>query len=259
MRLRLSLMYADLMLLYTQAEVEKLVSEGFPPGRLHALGNTIDLDPVISACRTWGSPLDATDPRVSISNLRERSSPQLNEFKRRHGLEGRVLLLMSGRIVPKLKLQTLLHALSHLKQLNSEPCFQLAVVGTGAEENEMKSLSRRLGLDDSVRWLGEIFEESALAPWFLSASLFVFPGAIGLSLVHAMAYGLPVICHGEAELHNPEFAYFNEGKNGRSFQRDDSRALCASYSCDGHQRGTVKLLLGSAEDNSSRSQLRDDG
>ena len=57
----------------------------------------------------------------------------------------------------------------------------------------LQSIAEELDVEQYVRWLGSIYDEAQLAPWFLTADAFVYPGAIGLSVLHAMGYGLPVV------------------------------------------------------------------
>jgi len=76
-----------------------------------------------------------------------------------------------------------------------------------------------------VRFVGELYDEENLAPWFLSAQALVHPGAIGLSLLHAFGYGLPVVTNGNAAWHGPEFAAFENGLTGRTFREGDADDL----------------------------------
>ena len=50
---------------------------------------------------------------------------------------------------------------------------------------------------------------------------------MGLSLIHAMAYGLPAIVHNDRRTQMPEFAAFSEGVNGWSFRRGDAAHLAS--------------------------------
>src|SRR5205085_9067419 len=72
------------------------------------------------------------------------------------------------------------------------------------------------------------------APWFLSSSCFVYPGSIGLSLLHAFGYGLPVITHADRRRHGPEIAALVHEWNGLECDAaspaalaDCMRRLCA--------------------------------
>ncbi|HEV7715602.1 MAG TPA: glycosyltransferase family 4 protein, partial [Steroidobacteraceae bacterium] len=97
----------------------------------------------------------------------------------------------------------------------------------------LRELATRLGVSDHVLWLGSLYDEDQLAPWFLSARCFVYPGPVGLSLIQALAYGLPVITHDNPREHNPEIAALEEGVTGMTFPRGDARALaeCVATIC----------------------------
>ena len=58
-----------------------------------------------------------------------------------------------------------------------------------------------------------------------SASAFVYAGAVGLSLIHAFAYGLPAIISSDMNDHNPEALLFRDGECGATFLRDDVDSL----------------------------------
>ena len=64
-----------------------------------------------------------------------------------------------------------------------------------------------------------------MAPWFLSAKVFVYPGYIGLSIMHAMGYGLPVITHHNMSNQSPEVSALRDGENGMFCQEHDSKDL----------------------------------
>jgi hypothetical protein len=81
-----------------------------------------------------------------------------------------------------------------------------------------------------MRWLGSITDEAMLAPWFLSSQLLVHPSGIGLTLLHAFGYGLPVVTNDDAESQMPEFAAFTPGETGVQFRRGErhspAKAVC---------------------------------
>ena len=79
-----------------------------------------------------------------------------------------------------------------------------------------------------MRFLGAVYDEMALAPWFLSADAFCYPANIGLSLLHAFGYGLPVITTDRNELQNPEIEALEPGRNGLVYKHDDLEALAST-------------------------------
>jgi glycosyltransferase involved in cell wall biosynthesis len=64
-----------------------------------------------------------------------------------------------------------------------------------------------------------------MAPWFLNAKGFVYPGSVGLSILHAMSYGLPVIVHDNSEHQMPEYEIMEDGNTGLCFKEDSVDSL----------------------------------
>jgi glycosyltransferase involved in cell wall biosynthesis len=209
---------ADVLMLYTEREVEEFAAHGFERERLFGLNNALDQEPIEAARARW--PAD-----------------RLLGFQREHDLCDRPLLLFCGRLRtdPRTDLEVALQALTVVAQRH--PRCQLAIIGSGPDEARLRAACRSLGVDTRVRWLGEIRGEAALAPWFLSASALVYPGSIGLSLLHAFGYGLPVITHDRLRQHGPEIAALAPGINGLLHARGDAQALA----------GCVHALLASRD------------
>ena len=55
----------------------------------------------------------------------------------------------------------------------------------------------------------------------------VSPGKVGLIALHSLAYGTPVISHGDPENQMPEFEAIIQGKTGDFYKRDDLGDLAA--------------------------------
>ena len=103
----------------------------------------------------------------------------------------------------------------------THPAILLVVIGDGALREDLENSVRTRGLADHVRVLGAVFEEAKLAPWFLSATCLIYPGAIGLTLLHAFAYGTPVVTHDNLHNQNPEIAALDHGRNGLMFRENN--------------------------------------
>jgi glycosyltransferase involved in cell wall biosynthesis len=83
-------------------------------------------------------------------------------------------------------------------------------------------------VEDHILWIGEVYDEYDLAPWFLSSRVLVHPGAIGLTLMHAFGYGVPVVTHDDFEFQMPEIAAFEDGINGLLFANNNVAELAAT-------------------------------
>jgi glycosyltransferase involved in cell wall biosynthesis len=216
-RIRYALMrQATVTLLYTDAEVEDLRSRGPWAEPLVGLNNSMDMTPMREAARAW-------------------NSDRLEAFRRSSRIEGDRLLLFCGRLrsIPPTELDVAIRALVRLRERDKR--WRLVVIGTGDEERRLRELARQLGLEGSLIWAGAQYEENALAPWFLSAECMVFPGAIGLGLLHAFSYGLPVVTHSDRKSHGPEIGALRHGTNGLLFERGNPESLAEvieTYSAD---------------------------
>jgi glycosyltransferase involved in cell wall biosynthesis len=187
--------------LYTQTEVDAYVARGFPPERITAMNNALDQAPIRAAA--------AGVTPAAVAALRAA-----------HGLEGRRVLLCVGRLTAKTEAPVLVEAIERL------PAEYVAVfIGGGEDTPVVQAHVAERRLEARVRLLGPLYDEPALAPWFALSEVFVYPGGIGLSILHAFGHGLPVVTHDEPAAQMPEFAALRPGVNGELFPRGDATAL----------------------------------
>ena len=85
----------------------------------------------------------------------------------------------------------------------------LVIVGAGVEDHLLKKMNR-----DNTMYLGEIYDPKniQISKIFKMADLVSIPGHVGLGLVHAFYWGLPVVTEGG--LQPPEIHYLINGRNG---------------------------------------------
>lgn len=213
-RLWIAKRLADVMLCYTDAGVDYLERRGFVRGRVFATGNTMDIAAVAEATRYMN---DIGSDGCGRSRL--------EVFKCQHGLTGKKILLFCGVMRYKVRVDVLLKALKRLRGKRSD--LHCVFIGGGELFDEWRKLGEKLGVSHMVTWVGELRSQAKLAPWFLSADIFVYPGRIGLSLIHAFAYGLPVILNDNALNHGPEYVVFKPGENGLAFKENDDEHLAS--------------------------------
>jgi len=197
----------DAVMVYTEKEAKAFIELGFPEDRTFFLNNTIDETLIQNA-------IDAIDART------------LSEFQDEEGLKRRKVLIFCSRLTPKTRLLQAIDAVERLRV--DHPDVLLAVIGDGALRAEAEAKVKAVGLADHVRFLGAMFDEDQLAPWFLSAQCLLYPGPIGLSLLHAFAYGLPVVTHDNLRNQNPEIAALEPGENGLTFKENDEADFAAA-------------------------------
>ncbi|MCL5256482.1 MAG: glycosyltransferase [Chloroflexi bacterium] len=103
----------------------------------------------------------------------------------------RPLLLFAGRLRYYKGLEYLIQA---MRRVNAG----LIIIGIGPMEQELRRLANELGVEDKVRFAGELPEKELVAHYH-AADIFVLPSshkseAFGIVQLEAMACGKPVIC-----------------------------------------------------------------
>ena len=78
----------------------------------------------------------------------------------------------------------------------------------------------------------------------------VSPGNVGLTAMHALVYGIPVISHSNAAAQMPEFEAITPGLTGELFKENDVFSLCESLT-----RCKYNLVLGHISASSCRSVM----
>lgn len=142
-------------------------------------------------------------------------------------------LLFIGRVTAKAELGLALEALT---QPNCAD-VTLDVIGDGPERFRLQEWARTLGIGDRVVWHGPTVDETRIAAVANRCKAFLYPGSVGLSLIHGLAYGLPAIVHHERWAHMPEIAALEADKNGVMFRKGDATDLA----------NTADRLLSNAE------------
>lgn len=184
-------------------ELEReFLDAGVPSSRIHRIPNAVDVERFAPAGR---------DQRLAA----------------RHDLGVRAdvrLLAYTGRLVDYKGLPELIEVWPRI--VSSYPAARLVLVGAGGSdiaacETELRSRVEALGISDTVRFPGAVDD---VVPWLHAADAFVFPShdeAFGLSLVEAMACGLPAVTTSVGGLADIAAS----GKNALVVQPGDAEAL----------------------------------
>lgn len=190
----------DFLLVYTDAEVEFLRRKGFKNNYIVGQNNGLDQKSIDSTILLW-------------------PQPRLQKWQTANGLDNHTLILSCARLEPKNKFNQLIEALPII--IDKVPNLLWCIIGNGVEQKNLELMIKTSGLEKNIRFVGELYDEEDQAPWFLSSEILVHPGAVGLSLLHAFGYGLPVVLHGNSHQHGPDYAAFTPELTGRNFSIDN--------------------------------------
>lgn len=121
-------------------------------------------------------------------------------------------ILFIGRLIPSKRLDFLLDYYSALKGRFSieNRSLRLEIIGDGPHRGLIQSYATR---DPDIIWHGTLTEENRIAPIMARSTVVFIPGASGLSINHAFAYGRPYITL-QSKFHGPEISYLEDGANG---------------------------------------------
>jgi glycosyltransferase involved in cell wall biosynthesis len=120
--------------------------------------------------------------------------------------------------------------------------FSVLFVGSGEQEEEMRTAIKEYKLDDIVHQVGSVAYHN-LGSYYQSADVFISPSRAdtwGVAVLEAMAFGKPVLCSkyvGSRQM-------ISQGENGFVFDPFDAPQL-AGYMAKFIQEGDLAERLGS--------------
>ena len=146
---------------------------------------------------------------IDTTNMRALRGQQPREEPR-----GSPRLLSIGRLTADKDFPRLVRVFRSL--VKDLPDAKLVIIGEGPERARIEQAASDL-LNTRIFLPGAIYDDETNAAYFNWADLVVFAGAVGLSVNHALAYGVPVIAYARMEdgpAHHPEIAYVVDGVTG---------------------------------------------
>lgn len=132
-------------------------------------------------------------------------------------------LIFVGRLTSVKQLDMILRAMALLKEIGKD--YNLTLIGDGEKRKELEFLTIKLGLLKNVWFYGACYEELQLGKLIYNADLCVSPGNVGLTAMHVLVFGTPVITHNDFHHQMPEFEAIHEGETGAFFERNNVMSL----------------------------------
>jgi len=181
---------ADAVLLYGPEHTSEMIRRGIPGNRIFIAPNTVDIKNHCDLSRANKSTV-----------------------------------LFVGRLQERKRLKIALRAFAGVAAQIPES-WTFDIVGDGDAYRELSACAEALGCGSRVKFHGEINDEERLLKLYASAAAYVSPGAVGLSVLHSFAYGVPVLTLRD-NYHGPEFHNLVHDENGyvASDEADFNHAL----------------------------------
>jgi glycosyltransferase involved in cell wall biosynthesis len=163
--------------------------------------------------------LDVAAQRRLRATITEDDSRQLRQ--RLFGDPDTPIAVCTTRLISLRRIDLLIEAIGDLRQRGHR--VNLILLGDGPERERLHQLAKQL--DVPVHFEGETYDEGRIARLVSASTVTVAPGKVGLTAMHSMAYGVPVISHGDADDQMPEWEAIRPGRTGDHFERGNAASL----------------------------------
>ena len=206
--------------LYGNYARQLMIREGFNADKLYVIHNSL-----------------AYEKQLEI-----RKGQKSDDVYKKHFSNENPNLVFVGRLTKVKHLDMILQAMRKLKQGGEN--YNLTLIGGGEQKEELQAKAEKLGLTDSVWFYGPCYDEEQLGHLIYNADLCVSPGNVGLTAMHSMVFGTPVLTHNDFPWQMPEFEAIREGETGGFFERDNVDSLCSAlsawFSVSGYDREQIR-------------------
>ena len=188
-------------LLYGNKAKEIMIKRGFNRDKLDVIYNSLDYE--------------------KQAVLREKQDKERRASVRKdlNIPETGILLIAIGRLMSKLKIDQAIEGIKCLN--NQQKNVYLLVIGDGPERENLTKKAEALGISDKVIFYGACHNEEILSQLFNAADICVVMGKVGLSAMHALGYGIPLVTNNNLDKHFPEIEAITENETGWFFAEDD--------------------------------------
>lgn len=191
----------DGIFLYGNYAKQLMVNEGFKEDKLFVIHNSLNYDAHV-----------ALRDQMSISPI----------YKNRFNNDAPNLMFV-GRLTPVKKLEMVLEAMALNRKQGKN--YNLTLIGNGEQREALERFAHELNLQDNVWFYGSCYDEKVLSELIYNADLCVSPGNVGLTAIHSLVFGTPVLTHNNFSLQMPEFEAVREGETGSFFEYDNVESL----------------------------------
>lgn len=197
---------ADYHLVYGNRSRNLLIESGFKPERVYTVYNSLDY--------SAHKQLYAEKNQNDLDFLRTELFPNKSTSP---------VIIFIGRLIKAKKISYLLEAI-HLSKKKGN-IYNCLIVGNGTELDNLRQLTVKLGISDQVYFYGSCYDENINGKLLMLADCCVSPGNVGLTAIHSLSLGTPVITHGNYFNQGPEVESVIQNETGLFFKENNVVSL----------------------------------
>lgn len=188
---------ADGLLMYNSYYSANMVDIGCDPSKIYFIHNSLD---------------------SHIQTEIYRNLSPSNVYSMHFGNNSPVVIYI-GRIQKRKRVDMLIQAVSNLNK-QGKAC-NLVIVGGISDDDSLAGMVKSLGIEDRVWFYGESYNENENSILLYNAAVCVCPERVGLTSIHSLTYGTPVVSNNAFERQEPEFEAIIDGVIGSFYQEGD--------------------------------------
>ena len=189
-------LFSELML-YNEYAIKLMTEQGFNPAHMYCIANSMDSD----------------------KEKELRTSLKPSTLYQEYFHNNYPTVIYCGRIQKWKKLDMIIDSMEILAREGNP--INAIFIGQDIENVDLKSYAASKGLANNVWTYGPCYDDRIIGEFFYNASVCVSPGNVGLTAIHALSFGCPVITHNQFPYQNPEFEAIKPGITGDFFEKDN--------------------------------------
>lgn len=194
---------ADEHIVYENRGRSLMLNSGFAPQNVHVIYNSLDYE----------------NQKLLFEKLNKRTYNSFTFF-RNNTLP---VFIYIGRLIETKKVNQLIHAFKNVNK--SKQLCNLLIVGSGPNEEKLKSLAKNEIISKTIHFYGACYDENIISNLIFNSICTVSPGNIGLTVINSFSYGTPAITNNNFENQMPEAEVIKEGITGFFFKENDILSL----------------------------------
>lgn len=188
---------ANTLLLYSEYAQELMKKEGFKDSKLKVIANSLDYE-----------------VQKEIRETLQKEEVYVEHFK-----NSNPTIVFIGRLELKKRLSEILVVIDSLKKENKH--INCVFIGDGNNRDHLIREAYERKIEKQIWFYGACYDEKEIARLLFNADICLSPGNVGLTSIHALSYGTPIITHNNFKNQMPEFEAISKGVNGDFFKEGD--------------------------------------
>lgn len=191
---------ADEFLLYERRGKKLMIKSGFKKDKIHIIFNSLDFD--------FNNKI-----YYGLKNKKKNLV-----FKKIFLNPENDVLIFIGRLTPEKKIHLLINS---FQILSKKIKLNLLIIGDGPERNYLENLSKDNIKNKTLHFFGESYSNQLIGEMLYHSSICVSPGNVGLTAIHSLSFGTPIITHDNFNNQGPEHESIVNNYNGMFFKEND--------------------------------------